>query len=68
MDDKKLKQLKISKNSKSYKEAAWFINRLIDFDTLSYKEIVDICRTAAILAENLDVTIEETVYKLEQTG
>ena len=57
----------ISKNSKEYKEAAWFINRLIDFNTLSHKEIVSICQTAAVLAENLRVTTIETTHKLEKT-
>ncbi len=57
----------IDKNSKEYKEGAWFINRLIDFNTLSHKEIVSICKTAAVLAENLDVTVTETIYKLEKT-
>lgn len=57
----------LSKNSKEYKEAGWFINRLIDMDTLSHEEIVKICKAAAYLAEGLEVTRTETVHKLEQT-
>ena len=57
----------ISKNSKEYKEAGWFINRLIEADTLSYEEIVKICEAAAHLAKGLEVTRTETVHKLEQT-
>lgn len=57
----------LSKNSKEYKEAGWFINRLIEMDTLSYEEIVKICKAAAYLAESLEVTRTETVHKLEQT-
>lgn len=62
-----MENIDISKNSKEYKEAAWFINRLIDFDTLSHREIISICKTAGELAEHLDVTRTETVHKLEQT-
>lgn len=56
----------IDKDSKEYKESSWFINRLIEFDTLSHKEIVAICEMAHLLARNLDVSTEETIYKLEK--
>ena len=62
-----MKASDISKNSKEYKEAAWFINRLIDLDTLSAVEIINICAAAKVLAENLDITTVETIHKLEQT-
>ena len=53
----------IDRNSKEYKEAAWFINRLIDFDTLSHKEIIRICEVAVVLSKSLHV--EETIEKIE---
>jgi hypothetical protein len=57
----------ISKNTKEYKQAGWFVNRLIELGNLSHKEIVDICEMAATLAKQLDVTTTETIHSLEQT-
>ena len=53
----------IDRNSKEYREAAWFINRLIGLNTLSYVELVRVCEYTALLAKNLDV--QEKIYTLE---
>ena len=57
----------IETDSKEYKEAAWFINRLIDLNTLSYEEIVRICKVAVMLTDKLEVTKVETIHKLKET-
>ena len=43
----------IDKNLKFYKEAAWFVNRLIDINTMSKAEIIKVCDTASILAREV---------------
>lgn len=43
------KNEEIDKNLKFYKEAKWFIDRLVDFDTMSKDEIVAVCDMAAII-------------------
>ena len=40
----------IDKNLKYYKEAKHFLDRLVDFDTMSRDEIVAVCDMAAIIA------------------
>jgi hypothetical protein len=39
------------RKAKIFNEARWFVNRLIDFATLSDQEIKDICNQVAIIAE-----------------
>jgi len=40
---------KIDKNLKFYKEAKWFLDRLVGFNTMSKEEITAVCDMAAII-------------------
>lgn len=47
------KKSEIDKNSKTYKEARWFIDRIFGFDTMSKKEIIAVCEMTAVLAKQI---------------